>query len=120
MKFDQLFLMNQRLVHTHAPHFELNANGTTMAFKARLHKKMGQTHSHIGVEHNQASDVMAEAHAMTPEEFIELQNAASEAWLKEYTQHLHSGEGFTQRFAFNCESADREDSISAILAKYGQ
>jgi hypothetical protein len=113
--------MNQRFLHTHAPHFELNANnGKSMPFKAHLHKKMGQTHTHIGVEHAQASEVMAEAHNMTPEKFIELQNAASEAWITEYTQHLHSGEGFTQRFAFDCANENREDSVSAILAKYGQ
>jgi hypothetical protein len=112
--------MGERLLHTHAAHFKLIPGGSTTKFAARLHKKMGQTHSRIAMQHEQESDLMAEAHDLTPEEFIEMQNQAAEKWITAYTASLHSGAGFSQKFAFDCAAEPRENSISSILAKYGQ
>jgi hypothetical protein len=49
-----------------------------------------------------------------------MQNQAAEKWITAYTASLHSGAGFSQKFAFDCAAEPRENSISSILAKYGQ
>jgi hypothetical protein len=120
LRFENEFQMSERLLHTDAAHFKLLPGGATSKFAARLHKKMGQAHSRIALRHEQQSDLMAEAHELSPEEFIEMQNQAAEKWITEYTASLHSGAGFSQKFAFDCAAEPRETSISAILAKYGQ